>query len=571
MTACQPFSIQKMSMCPAPLRLIVVGALYSALALAIACGSGEPPPSGTTLEATLGVDGEGNLVVAAGEPYTVRTELVQAQSDRVNRRLPLVVFHQFAGFGIIDEESPLRSEWLEDCGTAVHAGAFRPQESLSLQVAEALIAQANVIDRSPVTRAPVDFAIHTGGATDNTQFNELRWFLDLMDGVPVEPESGAVGYQGVQTKSPAEAYGDLLTRAQQAFIPEALNYPWYAVAGNHDVLSQGNFPITDRANQVATGAQKIFSLGPAALAQACATDAIFGPGPSAELLNDPETKIRGVGADANRRLLSRSGWIREHLKTEREPGPLGHGFTLEMAEEGRAYYTFEEGGIVFIVLDSANPSGFPSGSLDRTQYEWLETQLTSNSGRYTDGNGQSITTENRDRLMVIVSHHPSGVMTNPYPGPDGAPRVLGEEVEALVGRYPNVILWLAGHTGRNSISAEPGAAGGGYWRVTTSSVLDFPMQGRLLEIVDNRDGTLSIFTTMYDLATTVKPGDAEDGTPEDGLNQRLLASVARQLAFSDPQRDAAGPGLAASDRNAELLVPAPFNLTTLPPPTEFRD
>ncbi|MCH7484186.1 MAG: TIGR03767 family metallophosphoesterase [Chloroflexi bacterium] len=555
----------------AKLRPLLTCAVLIALSgIAFACRSGEPPPSGTTLEETLGVDGEGNFVAAQGEPYTVRTELIQAQSDRKNRRLSLVVFHQLSDFGIVDEESPLRSEWLEGCDSTVHDGAFRPQESLSLHVAEALIAQANVVDRSPVTRAPVDFAIHTGSAVDNAQFNELRWFLDLMDGVPVDPESGAVGYQGVQIESPAEAYSDLLALAQEAFIPAGLNYPWYAVAGNHDALSQGNFPITDGADQVATGAQKIFSLGPAAVAQACATGSIFGPGPSAELMNDPETTIRGVGADKNRRLLSRSEWIREHLKTETEPGPLGHGFTLEMAEEGRAYYSFEEGGVVFIVLDSANPTGFPSGSLDRAQYEWLESQLTAQSSIYSASDGQFVTTENTDRLIVIVSHHPSAVMTNPYPGADGSPRVLGEEVEELVGRYPNVILWLAGHTGRNSISAKPGAAGGGYWEVTTAGALDFPMQGRLVEIVDNRDGTLSIFTTMYDLATTVNPGDAEDGTPEDGLNQRLLAGVARQLAFRDPQLDLAGPGLAPSDRNAELLVPTPFDPVTLPPPTEIR-
>ncbi len=553
------------------LRLLLASAVLLTLAaIAAACGSGEPPPSDTTLGETLGVDGEGNLVVAEGEPYTVRTELVQAQSDRKNRRLSLVLFHHLSGLGIIDEESPLRSEWLEACDSTVHAGAFRPQESLSLQVAEALIAQANVVDRSPVTGAPVGFAIHTGSAADNAQFNELRWFLDLMDGVPVDPESGAVGYQGVQTESPAEAYGDLLALAQEAFIPAGLDYPWYAVAGNHDVLSQGNFPITDRADQVATGAQKIFALGPAAVAQACASGSIFGPGPSAELLNDPETTIRGVGADKNRRLLSRSEWVREHLKTEREPGPLGHGFTLEMADAGRPYYAFEESGVVFIVLDSANPTGFPSGSLDRAQYEWLEEQLTAQSSIYTADNGEFVTTENADRLMVIVSHHPSAVMTNPYPGTDGSPRVLGEEVEALVGRYPNVVLWLAGHTGRNSISAKPSAAGGGYWEVTTADALDFPMQGRLVEIVDNRDGTLSIFTTMYGLATTVNPGDAVDGTPEDALNQRLLAGVARQLAFRDPQLDPAGPGLAPSDRNAELLVPTPFDLVELPPPTEPR-
>jgi hypothetical protein len=237
-----------------------------------------------------------------------------------------------------------------------------------------------------------------------------------------------------------------------------------------------------------------------------------------------------------------------------------------MADDGRAYYTFERGGVSFIVLDSANPTGFPSGSLDAAQFAWLEEQLIARSSHYTDAAGQSVTSENSDQLIVIVSHHPAGVMTNPFPGPDGEERLLGADVEDMVGRFPNVVLWISGHTGRNSISAKAGA-GGGYWEVTTAGALDYPMQGRLIEIVDNRDGTISIFTTMYDLATTLDPGDAKDATPDDGLNQRLLAGVARQLAFNDPQRDPAGPGLALSDRNAELLLPAPFDLSEPPRPT----
>jgi hypothetical protein len=282
--------------------------------------------------------------------------------------------------------------------------------------------------------------------------------------------------------------------------------------------------------------------------------------------------IRGVGSDGNRRLLSLPSWLHEHLlsRAESAPGPAGHGFTADAADVGQAYYSFDKGLVSFIILDSANPSGFPSGSIDSTQFAWLEQELISRSSHYADAAGEAVTTANTDRLIVIVSHHPTNVMTNPYPAPDGSATLLGEQVEALLHRFPNVILHVAGHTGRNSASAKPSDTGGGYWEVTTSSSLDYPMQGRLIEVVDNRDGSLSIFTTMYGAAVTLNPGDAEDPTPDDGLNQRLLAGVARQVAFRDPQRDPTGIGLAASDRNTELLIPAPFDPSAVPLPTEDR-
>jgi hypothetical protein len=93
------------------------------------------------------------------------------------------------------------------------------------------------------------------------------------------------------------------------------------------------------------------------------------------------------------------------------------------------------------------------------------------------------------------------------------------------------------------------------------------MQGRLIEIADNRDGTLSIFSTVYDSAAPINPGDAEDPTPDDKQNQRLLASVARQVAARDPARDDGASGLAASDRNAELILRVSLDTASLPTAT----
>lgn len=540
-----------------------------------ACGGGGDDPV-TTLDRTITLDMDGNLVYAEGEPYQVRTELAQAQAGRESRRRSLLAFHHLSDMRVLDEESPLRSEWQENCPDSGVVGAFRPQETLSAQAAEALVAAANALRRSPVTGRDVAFVIHTGNAADNSQFNELRWFLDLLDGKPVYPDSGAIGYQGVQTETPAPAYGDLLQTAQRPFKPVRLAYPWYAVMGNRDVLVQGNFAATDVQRSFATGAQKIMAMGPSALEVVCdEPSALLAADTSAKVFGDPGTVIRGVGSDPNRRLLGRREWLAEHFATEETPGPVGHGFTPEAVDAGRAYYVIDHGGVVLIVLDTVNPGGFSEGSMDRGQFQWLEEQLIARSSIYYDAQGQQVATGAGDRLIVVVSHHPPESMTNPFPGEDGAERVRGQELEALLHRFPNVVLYIAGHVLQNRITVKhaPAEPEHGYWQITTGGPLDLPLQGRLIEIVDNRDGTLSVFTTVYDAAAALNPGDAKDPSPEDGINQRELASVARQLAYRDPQADTTAGGLGPSDRNSELLITAPFDTSRLtiptPPPGEL--
>jgi len=249
-----------------------------------ACGSKGEDPRATTLDRTIEVEVNGNLISGPGEPYAVRTDLVGAQAGRSERRRSLVLFHHFSDFRILDEESPARAKWQDQCPSPV-TDSFRPQESLSAQAAEGLIERANAVRLSPVTNQAVQFAVHTGNATDNAQFNELRWFVDLLDGKPVYPDSGAIGYQGVQTDSPEAAYGDLLQRAQRPFTPVGLQYPWYGVAGNRDILVRGSLAPGDRASRIARGAQKIVALGPDALAEACQ---LAGPAWSGQLSDDSE-------------------------------------------------------------------------------------------------------------------------------------------------------------------------------------------------------------------------------------------------------------------------------------------
>jgi len=546
------------------------GLLWLGLTVAAGCRDGEEQPL-TTLEGTISRDGDGTLRYGSGEPHAVRTDLAEALAGREGRRRSLIVFHHLSDFRIVDEESPLRSEWVDACEPAISTGAFRPQESLSLQAASAMITQANLLDRSPVTGRSIDFALHTGNAADNAQFNELRWFINLMDGVEVLPDSGSPGYEGVQEDSPAEPYGNLLEEAQSRFLPEAIRYPWYVVAGNRDILAQGTFPPNEDAQQLVAGSVKVAGVGDEVLKEACSDPTkLLGTEESRSVLGASDTVIRRVGADQDRRLLTRKEWVEEHFKTAAVPGPVGHGLGDWNRQSGAAYYMLDLGSVAVIVLDSTNPGGFSAGSIDSGQFMWLEETLKALSSQYTDREGRRVTSGAMDRVIIVASHHTSATMNNPFPDPaTGSERFRGPQLEELLHRFPNVVLHVAGHGLEHRLTPRPNPMGGagGYWEVSTGSPLDYPMQSRLVEITDNGDGTLSIISTVYDTAPPINPGDAADPTPTDGVNQILLAGVARQVGMRDPQLAPAASGLSASDRNAELLLPAPF---VVPPPATSR-
>ena len=162
-----------------------------------------------------------------------------------------------------------------------------------------------------------------------------------------------------------------------------------------------------------------------------------------------------------------------------------------------------------------------------------------------------------DKLCVLFSHHTVATMTNPI----GIDRVLGAEVEALLLQFPNVVLWVNGHTHRNTVTphARPAGAavGGGFWEVNTASHIDWPHQARIVELVDNGDGTLSMFGTIVDHAAPADWSALRSATPLE------LAALSRELGVNDPQRPAEtattdGKRGTLLDRNVELLVRKPF-------------
>ena len=152
------------------------------------------------------------------------------------------------------------------------------------------------------------------------------------------------------------------------------------------------------------------------------------------------------------------------------------------------------------------------------------------------------------------------------PGCDRDPRNSqpvhrGEELRDLLLAYPHVIATVFGHTHENRITPFRRTGGrGGFWAIESPSHIDWPLQSRLLEVMDNDDGTLSVFGTVLDLDAPVRA--PAPGTPAGAFGVPELASVARTLAYNDPQAgglasgDGKGDGQ-RSDRNVELLIGDP--------------
>jgi hypothetical protein len=117
-----------------------------------------------------------------------------------------------------------------------------------------------------------------------------------------------------------------------------------------------------------------------------------------------------------------------------------------------------------------------------------------------------------------------------------------------------VIAWVNGHTHKNQVIPHVRADGtGGFWEINTASHIDFPQQARLIEVVDNGDDTMSIFTTIIDHA----------GPPSWNpllANTLSLAALSRELSANDPQTDFAAYAGTALARNTELLLATPPEL-----------
>ncbi len=511
------------------------------------------------------------LVAGAGEDFIPRYDLLGrvADASRSQTRRSLYYLAHLSDIHVIDAQTPARMDAIQSIAPELFTDACRPQDTLTVHVLSSVVDSVVDAQVSSVTGAPLASALSTGDSADNLSQLETRWYIDILDGKEVLANSGAVDrYEGPQVWSeatyayhPDDPSGDVYGQRGYPVVPgmleaaiskpvtsQGLPVPWYTVYGNHDATFMGTFRPDPALYAWAVGDRKAASgdaLGVNWLQGYVSDLSLAQMGVNAirqQLGLLPGVKV--VTPDPERRLLERTEFMQAHLDSPAVPGPVGHGWTKANLATGETWWSADLTPYLRVFgLDTCNLVAGADGAVPEDQFVWLE--------------GELARCQAENRLAVVCSHHNSLTLENGATPVWGGQRLVhAEEFISMLQSYPVMIAWLNGHTHVNTITPHLREGGGGFWEITTASCVDFPQQQQLVELIDNRDGTMSIFVTALDHAAppTWTPGD---------LSQTGLASLSRELSanafLSDPPRLAGSP----LDRNVELLLPAPFELSSI--------
>ena len=480
--------------------------------------------------------GYGKWEIGEGFAPEKRLDLLKKgqHNDAAKPVAELLRFFAITDIHISDKETPAQAILYGVKGGV--SSAYSGVMLYTPHVLDAAIQTVNELHKE----TPIDFGISLGDTCNNTQYNELRWYIDVIDGKVIQPSSGShAGADSIDFQKPFKAAG----------LDKTI--PWYQTLGNHDHFFIGFLPQNEYSRQALIG-KNIINMGNVfadprgmdsrgfymgAIDGGTPYGDVIGVGPEKNFATPPQVRA----ADPDRRSLYRREWMNEFFKTSSRP--MGHGFSRSNIDNDFACYSFEPKSdipIKVIVLDNTqrnddinNPEslGYGHASLDQERYDWLVRELDL---------GQA-----EGKLMIIAAHIPFGV--EPWPSMMGwnpAAPVTEKQFIAKLQEYPNLILFAAGHRHGNTVTAfpspDPTRPELGFWQVETASLRDFPQQLRLFEIVRNSDETISIRATNVDPVV-------KEGTP--AAKSRAYAIGAQQI-FNN-----AMPYLPTGAYNAELVVP----------------
>lgn len=436
---------------------------------------------------------------------------------------------------LVDEESPARFPGAH----ALTRSAWRPYEAYSTQLLDGVVRAVNRIHGAGRW---VDFLVHTGDACDNAQGNELEWLVGALNGGTVNPRSGpddrppeARPEPALDPHAPFDASGLYRTGVHG----EAPSIPWYALLGNHDVYGLGVFPILAAADGHRTAPLPLpdrpgfvlpVALDPTA-SMAYGRITPGQPGPPA-LLQYPQP-VEPIPARA---YFDKA----EYVQTLRATPTAADGHGFGGSAGGTTWYSVTPvAGLRLIGLDTTVrafevPGGvYSEGALSREQFAFLEAELLA-----AEANGE---------LVIVATHHPSEAL-----GLLHGSAVSGVELRSLLRAHPSVVLHVAGHRHRNRVTDWQG-----YVELETCSTLDWPQEGRLIELwEDTVGGGLTVAYEMVSHLDETLPALGPD--PLRSLRQQAWnlarldkGAAARQRRFDPSGADPLGR---PADRKGGLTI-----------------
>jgi len=468
----------------------------------------------------------------------------------VSKKTRLLNFFAMTDIHLTDKEAPNQLIYLQQSNpgfagqnSSIYSGVML----YTPQVFDAAIQTANALHK----KDPFDFMISLGDVCNTSMYNELRWYLDIIDGKVITPSSGAhAGADTIDYQKPFKAAG----------LDKAI--PFYQALGNHDHFMIGSFPVYENGLDQSYISDTVWSVSNNLLTPVTIqTPAAFPANINVTRRNDstgnyyqgvidgttPYGTVKYAGtfatapkvvADPNRRSLHRTEWIQEFFNTT--TGPVGHGFNMVTSNlnfinlvppgerAGFACYSFipkTNVPLKVIVLDDTQREDDGSldihghGFLDATRWAWLQAELA-------DG-------QLANQLMIIACHIPICVtnvgtelewwLGDPNATTSNACTIT--ELVTTLQNSTNLLMWISGHRHVNHVKAfkSPDPANApekGFWQVESSSLRDFPQQFRTFEIFINSDYTISIEAINVDIAV-------KEGTP--AATSRKYAIATQQI------------------------------------------
>ncbi len=472
-------------------------------------------------------------------PIKQRTDIMPASFNAasVTKKTRLLNFFAMTDIHLTDKEAPNQLIFMQQNNpgfSGQNSSIYSGVMMYTPQLFDAAIQTANALHR----KDPFDFMISLGDCCNSSMYNELRWYLDIIDGKVITPSSGA--HAGADT-----------TDYQKPFQAAGLDktIPLYQTMGNHDHFMIGSIPVYENGLDQSYISDTVWAVPNALQTPNTSTTNPTFPAnfSSKNITQDPKfyqgvidgttalgtIKYAGtlatppkVVADPNRRSLHRAEWIQEFFNTT--TSPKGHGFNLVTSNPnfnlvpaadraGFACYSFMPKAnlpLKIIVLDDTQREDDGSvdihghGFLDAPRWAWLQKELA---------DGQAA-----NQLMIVACHIPIcvtniGTELEWWLGADGDPSTTIRnactitELVTTLQNSKNLLMWIAGHRHVNTVKAfvspDPvNAPEKGFWQVETSSLRDFPQQFRTFEIYINSDYSISIEAVNVDIAV-------KEGTP----------------------------------------------------------